>query len=197
LRFKECRRKAVVDLLIREGLKTGRWQKLLAGLSGGLFVYAVLAIVGSAAVDAQESAESVAGRPAGNERVIRLQDSLDAGKDWDIGVPLPVPDSPTDSSFAGLIRAGRALESEAYRVLDSELRQVKQLLPARPEDEAVRQQLEELQDALAQRVEINLDFDYLYAAAVYIELFRQADGPPGAVRRFRRMLSERQSAQVE
>lgn len=183
----------MVDSSIRSRLQTARFPKLVAGL----LVYSVFAIAGSPAAGAQESPTTVSGQSVGNERVIRFQDSLDAGRDWDIGVPLLEGDSPTDLSFAGLIRSGRALESEAYRVLDNELRQVKQLLLARPEDEAVREQLEELQAALAQRIEINLNFDYLYAAAVYIELFRQADAPPGSVRRFSRLLTERRSTQAE
>lgn len=145
----------------------------------------------------QADAQSPPSTPIGEARVTRLQDSLHAGEDWDIGVPRMPPASTADASFADLIRAGRALDSEAYLALDSEFRRVRQLSQARPDDEAIRLQLEQLQDALARRIEINLEFDYLYAAAVYLELFRQANGAPGTVRQFSRRLGERRSARDE
>lgn len=187
----------MVDSSIRPGLHPVRCPKLVAGVLAGLLVYPALAIAAIPAAGAQESATPVPGQSVENERVIRLQDSLDGAEDWDIGVPLVARDAPADLSLAGLIGSGRALESEAYRVLDNELRQVKQMLQARPEDEAVREKLEELHDALAQRIEINLNFNYLYAASVYIELLRQADAPPGSVRRYSRLLTERRSTQAE
>ncbi|MDT8408369.1 MAG: hypothetical protein RQ741_02100 [Wenzhouxiangellaceae bacterium] len=144
-----------------------------------------------------ESVRQVAREPAGQERVTRLQDSLDTGEDWDIGVPSLPPASTADASLADLIRAGRALDTEAYLALDSEFRRVRQLLQVRPEDQAVRQQLEQLQNALVRRIEVNLDFDYLYAAAVYLELLRQADGASGTLRQFSRRLSERRSTRDE
>lgn len=169
----------------------------LAVLSLGLVVHVVTAITGTPAALAQESGPRADRDRAGRERVTRLQDSLDAGEDWDIGVPQLPPPSSDDESLADLIRAGRALDSEAYLALDREFRRVRQLLQSRPDDEAARLQLEQLQDALARRIEINLEFDYLYAAAVYLELFRQADGAPGTVRRFSRRLGERRSTRDE
>jgi len=140
--------------------------------------------------DAQVAASGT-GEPARQERVYRLQDSLDAGEDWDIGVPV----IEADSSFEASIRAGRALRSDAYLELDRELRRVTELLRAQPENEAARRRLANVRRALAERIEVNMNLDYLYAASVYIELFRQADGSPSAVRRFTRLLGERRSAQ--
>ncbi len=177
--------------------QAGSRPTLLAGISLGIVLAAVTAICTAPAALAQQPAPQAGRGPAEHERVTRLQDSLDAGEDWDIGVPLvPVPSS-GDESLAELIRGGRALDSEAYLALNSEFRRVRQLLQVRPNDEQVQQQLEKLQDDLARRIEINLEFDYLYAAAVYLELFRQADGPPGTLRRFSRRLSERRSARLD
>ena len=82
----------------------------------------------------------------------------------------------------------------ALAVMDAVSRE---LLQARPEDEAIRLQLEQLQDALARRIEINLEFDYLYAAAVYLELFRQADGAPETVRQLSRRLGAQRATRTE
>lgn len=170
---------------------------MLAGVSLGVVIHVVVALTQIPAAVAEEPAPQAARKSAGHERVTRLQDSLDAGEDWDIGVPLVSPDSTDDESLADLIRAGRALDSEAYLALDSEFRRVRELLQAQPEDEAIRLQLEQLQDALARRIEINLEFDYLYAAAVYLELFRLADGAPSTVRQYSRLLGERRSTPDE
>lgn len=179
------------------GRQAARRSTLLAGLSLVVLVQVATAFTGIPAALAQESAPQTARKAPGHERITRLQDSLDAGEDWDIGVPAMAADSTADESFADLIRAGRALDSEAYLALDGELRRVRQLLQTRPGDETVRLQRGQLQDALARRIEINLEFDYLYAAAVYLELFRQADGAPGTVRQFSRRLGERRSTRDE
>ena len=126
----------------------------------------------------------------GEARVTRLQDSLGSGDDWEIGVPRVEP----ESSFAASIRDGRALDSEAYLTLDRELRQLQRQLEARPEDERAQRRLAELRSALVERIQININFDYLYAAAVYIEMLRQADGPEATVRQFSRRLDARRSA---
>lgn len=187
----------MVDPSFRRGWQGVRWSMPLAGVSLGILLHAVTAITGIPVALAQESTPQADRAPGGHERVTRLQDSLDAGEDWDIGVPMMPPSSAADESLADLIRAGRALDSEAYMALDSEFRRVRQLLQARPDDEAGRLQLEQLQEALAQRIEINLEFDYLYAAAVYLELFRQADGAPVEVRQFSRRLGQARSTPDE
>lgn len=127
---------------------------------------------------------------AGEAQVTRLQDSLASGDDWEIGVPRVEP----ESSFASSVRDGRALDSEAYLTLDRDLRQVRQRLQARPDDPGARRRLAEIRSALVERIEINIDFDYLYAAAVYIELLRQAEGSLTTVRQLSRRLDERRTA---
>lgn len=161
---------------------------------GQIILCTALVVAGSMPAGGQAPPAPASTESPEPTRITRLQDSLAAGEDWDIGMPVIEAGASTDSSFAGLIRAGQALDSEAYFALDRELRQVQRLLQARPEDEAARQRLEELQDALLERIETNIDFDYLYAAAVYIELFRQAGGSDETVRRFSRQIRERRSA---
>lgn len=133
------------------------------------------------------NAQTPLSTPTGEAQVTRLQDSLASGDDWEIGVPLLEP----ESSFATSIRNGRALDSEAYLSLDRNLRQVQQRLQARPEDPVAQRRLAEIRTALVERIEINIDFDYLYAAAVYIELLRQADGSLTTLRQLSRRLDQR------
>ena len=187
----------MVDPSFRAAWQAGRRSTLLAGVSLGILLHVVTVITGIPGALAQESTPQADRAQAGPERVTRLQDSLDAGEDWDIGVPLMPPDSTDGDSFADLVRAGRALDSEAYLALDGEFRRVRELLQARPEDEAIRLQLEQLQDALARRIEINLEFDYLYASAVYLELFRQAAGAPETVRQLSRRLGAQRATRTE
>jgi len=137
----------------------------------------------------QADAQSPPSTPIGEARVTRLQDSLDTGDDWEIGVPPVEP----ESSFATSIRDGSALDSEAYLRLDRDLRQVQRQLQARPEDESGQRRLAEIRRVLVERIEININFDYLYAATVYIEMLRQADGSVSTIRQLSQRLSERRS----
>jgi len=58
---------------------------------------------------------------------------------------------------------------------------VQQQLQERPEDTAAGRRLEELRGGLVERIEVNSRLGYLYAAAVYVELFRQAGGSADTV----------------
>lgn len=180
----------MVDPSRRAESRSNKWPTTWCTRVFGSLSCAVIVISASLSANAQGAAPGAA-EPARQERITRLQDSLDAGEDWDIGVPV----MESDSSFEGAIRAGRALRSEAYLELDRELRQVQQMLQARPDDEAAQRRLADVRGALAERIEVNINFDYLYAAAVYIELFRQAEGSPSAVRQFSQRLRERRSRQ--
>lgn len=135
---------------------------------------------------------------SGGERVTRLQDSLATGEDWDISMPAIEAGSASSASaelsFVEQVRAGSALNSEAYLALDRELRQVRQRLQARPADAAARRRLADLRAALIERIEVNLRLEYLYAATVYVELLRQADGPAETVQRLNQRLVERRAA---
>jgi len=130
---------------------------------------------------------------SGQDRVVRLHDSLRTDEEWDIGIPVVEPASSSNSSnlsFAALIREGRALDSEAYLALDRELRQAQRALQLRPDGERAQSRLAEIRRALVQRIEINIEFDYLYAARVYIALLEDAGAPTDQVSTYRRQLAE-------
>ncbi|MCA1778079.1 MAG: hypothetical protein LC637_01475 [Xanthomonadaceae bacterium] len=93
-----------------------------------------------------------------------------------------------------MVRLGRALNSEAYLLLDRELRQVLRQLQVRPTDDAAREQLAELRGAFIERTEINTRLGYLYAAAVYVGLLPQADGSADTVGRLSQQIVEQRSA---
>lgn len=157
----------------------------------------VMAVLLAAGATAQQKPAADNGDSYNEDRIARLQDSLATGQDWDISVPLvparPYDNSSSGSAFTESIRTGRALASEMYLALDRELRQVQRRLQARPADEAAQSQLAELRTALIERIEINIRFEYLYAAAVYIELLRQAEAPEPTVQEFSQQLAARRS----
>jgi len=127
------------------------------------------------------------------DRVVRLHDSLRTDEDWDIGIPVIAPDSSTNAqnaSLAVLIREGRALDSEAYLALDRELRQVRRELELRPDGKRAQTRLAEIRRALIQRIEVNIEFDYFYAARVYIALLEQAGAAPEQVAIYLQQLAE-------
>jgi len=159
----------------------------------GIFVCCAVAVLGVLSAVGQESPPQNSSESSGHDRVVRLQDSLSSADEWDIGIPVLEPDSrsnSSNSSFAASIRAGRALDSEYYLALDRELRQVRRELQLRPDDEAVQSRLAEIRRALVQRIEINIEFEYLYAARVYIALLEDAGAPPDQVSTYRRQLAE-------
>lgn len=133
----------------------------------------------------QETADAGADTRKPN-RVTRLQDSLAPAQEWDIGMP----ELEAAPSFDDRIRAGNALDSEAYLALDRELRQARRTLAEQPEDQQARQRLEELRRALAVRVESNMNLGYLFAARVYIALLEDAGAPPEQVATFLQRLEE-------
>lgn len=156
----------------------------------GVFMILIMIGVGPAKAQAPDLPTSGAdARQPDRHRVMRLQDSLEGRGDWDIGMPVFEP----ESSFSASVRDGRALNSQAYLALGRELRQVRALIESGPADEEAQRRLADLRRALIERIEININLDYLYAAAVYLELLRQAEGPPAAVRRLSQRLSERRS----
>jgi len=122
-----------------------------------------------------------------SNRVTRLQDSLANAQEWDIGVPQL---NTAPSSFDDRIRAGNALDSEAYLALDGALRQARRTLAEQPEDPQARQRLAELRRALAARVESNMNLGYLYAARVYIALLEDAGAASDQVAAYRQRLAE-------
>lgn len=126
---------------------------------------------------------------AQDEAPRRLTDAVRNDSDWQIGIP--EVDNSTD--FQAAIRAGTALRSEFYRELDRELRRINGLLDQNPEDAAARQAREALRERLRERVSINLDAGYFYAAGVYIELLKLADAPSEEIDRLKRMLIEQRA----
>ena len=54
----------------------------------------------------------------------------------------------------------------------------------------MQSRLAEIRRALVQRIEINIEFEYLYAARVYIALLEDAGAPPDQVSTYRRQLAE-------
>lgn len=173
------------------GLRSGgkRLAKAESGSFPAAVIFAASLILLPWPAAGQTPPAPTAGEASGQTRIARLQDSLEVSDEWVIGVPV----IESDSSFDALIDAGRALDSAAYLALDRELRQVRALLAAQPEDATARRRLAEVRGALAERIELNIALDYLYAATVYIELFRQAEGSPSDLSRFSRRLSERRS----
>lgn len=177
-----------MNLAICAEFHTAHQPKVRAG-SPAIPVLLAIALTWGLAANAQQSSSPGNGQISREDRVIRLTDSLAAGEDWDIGVPViavetsgnPSSESSSEPSFAELVRLGRALDSAAYLALDRELRQVQRQLQERPADDAARRQLEELRGALIERIEANTRLGYLYAAAVYVELLRQAGGSSDTV----------------
>lgn len=117
----------------------------------------------------------------------RFRDALDSGSDWDIAVP----DLQSQRGFDAAIQAGTALESEAYLSLDRELRGIMRRLERDPADRDSLARLESLRERLRQRVGINLEAGFPYAAGVYIELLRIAGASPAEIRRLTAMLQAR------
>ena len=182
----------MVNLAIRAAFHAGHQPKAPAG-SLVVVVCLVIALIWNPAAHAQQTSSPGNGQMSREGRVTRLHDSLAAGEDWDIGVPAIAVES-SELSFAELVRAGRALDSEVYVALDRELRQVQRQLQARPADDAARRQLAEIRGALVERIEINMGLDYLYAAAVYVELLRQSGGSADTVGRLSQQIVARRSA---
>lgn len=178
----------MVNLAICAECHAGHQPKLRSD-SAAVLVLLVMALISGPAANAQQSSSPGNGPISREDRVTRLSDSLASGQDWDIGVPViavesvgsPSSEAPSELTLAESVRLGRALDSEAYLALDRELRQLQWQLQARPEDDAARRQLEELRGALIERIEANTRLGYLYAAAVYVELLRQAGGSADTV----------------
>jgi len=117
----------------------------------------------------------------------RFRDALDTSSDWDIAVPTLQSPSGMDAA----IQSGTALDSAAYLAIDRELRGVMRRLERDPSDPETLGQLETLRERLRQRVAINLEAGFPYAAGVYIELLRIAGASPSEIRRLTAMLRER------
>jgi len=161
--------------------RSGTWTASCISIALGL----VLLLACSVTAWPQETGEADAD-PETPNRITRLQDALSNAQEWDIGVPEPQATSPFDNR----IRAGTALNSAAYLALDAELRQLRQTLAERPDDEQAREQLGKLRRALAARAESNMDLGYLYAARVYIALLEDAGAPPEQVATYLERLDE-------
>ena len=159
-----------------------RWPSMLGGTG---FAVSLLLCCGAWA-DSQDAAEGAPADTGASNRVTRLQDSLANAQEWHIGVP----ELQTATSFEDRIRAGNALDSEAYLALDGELRQVRQALSERPGEPQVRQRLAEVRRALSARVESNMNLGYLYAARVYIALLEDAGASSDQVAAYRQQLAE-------
>lgn len=188
----------MVNLAIRAALHAGTQPKDRGRGAPAIAVFLVLGLTCGFSASAQTPLSPGDSGQSGGERVHRLQDSLATGKDWDISMPAidagPAGSASAELSFVESVRAGSALNSEAYLALDRELRQVRQRLQDRPADAAARRQLADLRRALIERIEVNLRLEYLYAATVYVELLRQADGPAETVQRLSQRLVERRAA---
>ena len=159
----------------------------------GMLLWIASAVFGHSSAVGQASPSQDSRESSGQDRVVRLQDSLRTDEDWDIGIPVIEPDASTNAqsaSFAALIRDGRALDSEIYLALDRELRQVQRALQRRPDDDRAQSRLGEIRRALVQRIEVNIEFDYLYAARVYIALLEQAGAAPEQVAIYLQQLAE-------
>ena len=159
----------------------------------GILVCCAAAVLGALSAVGQELPPHDSSESSGHDRVVRLHDSLSAADDWDIGIPVLEPDSRSNSpnsSFAASIRAGRALDTDYYLALDRDLRQVRRKLQLRPDDEATQLRLVEIRRALVQRIEINIEFDYLYAVRVYIALLELAGAEPDQVAAYRQQLAK-------
>jgi len=96
----------------------------------------------------------------------RLNDAVNGGIDWQIGIP----ELGRPGDFQTAIRTGTALNSAIYHELDRELRRVNRRLEFDPDDPAAQRARLALRERLRDRVSINLDAGYFYAAGVYIEL---------------------------
>jgi len=154
----------------------------MAVLRRSAFIAALYLCAGAWA-ESQEAAQADA---AASNRVTRLHDSLVTAEEWHIGVP----ELQTATSFDDRIRAGNALDSEAYLALDGELRRVRQTLSERPGDRQAQQRLAEVRRALSARVESNMNLGYLYAARVYIALLEDAGASSDQVAAYRQRLDE-------
>ena len=117
----------------------------------------------------------------------RFRDVLGSGSDWDIAVP----DLQSPRGFEAAIQAGTALNSTTYLQLDRELRSVLRRLELDPLEADSIAQLEILRERLRQRVAVNLEAGFPYAAGVYIELLRIAGASPAEIRRLTAALQAR------
>lgn len=185
-----------MNVAICAALRAGNRATAWASGVPAILLFSLSALAGTSGA-AQESTSRGIGETPRGDRVVRFQDSLATSDDWDIDVPAIetelLVDSSAEQSFVESVRAGRALNSEAYLAMDRELRQVRRQLQQNPGNETAEQQLAEIRRALIERIEINMRFDYLYAAGVYVELLRQADGAAETVAGLSRKISEKRT----
>ncbi len=147
-----------------------------AVLPGAFASLSILVSFGAAASDD--------GRPE------RFNDALGGNEEWDI----TVPGSPPAGDFRSVVLSGAALESTRYLEILGEFRRVIAGFERNPSGAEERTRLARLQQQLRQRVQLNMDAGYFYAAGVYIELLEASGASADEIRRLTEALQVRRRA---
>lgn len=150
------------------------------GRAAVLFAPALMLMVSAMPASAENGEEADARRPE------RLADALNGHDEWQIGIV--ETRTPEPRAFRDAVADGTALESSAYVEIHRQLQS--QLSSAVPPS-AEREGMSALRERIRERVELNLDAGYFYAAGVYIEMLDISGADPAEVRRLTETLRER------
>lgn len=115
----------------------------------------------------------------------RLADALNGHDEWQIGLVASGPETP--DSFRDAVASGTALESSAYVEIHQQLQ--RELSAANAATGSP--DLSALRERIRQRVELNLDAGYFYAAGVYIEMLDISGADRAEIRRLTETLRDR------